>query len=448
MESAYKEYAVPMRSNTLGSWFEAITITLGAMLLGYFYSPEDPLLVTADFPWMIFAPLLVAVRYGFLPGLFSVSLIVVGLLISNWQLQHSLPVSYLIGMLLITFLAGEFRDIWHKKLMQLNMANQYRQYRLDDFTRSYRLLQVSHDELELRIAGSSRSLRSTLLMLRRSLQAADPSQQHALSAIAEHAMQIFSQYGAFTSAGLYGVDSAQVLNLSPLATLGDMPALSVDDLLLSACLQSKHTVSIREQLLDAGANPSLLQVCVPLLDTEQKLVGVLAIAQIPFFSMTKQTLNLLTLLAGYIADVLKNDSKAIQLEGAHAQYFSQQLQRASLNTQKYNLSAAICAFEFNQDNATLRQLLESSQRGLDLQLELTNHRRHYVLLVLLPLTSEKGLLSYLERISTLVKQQYYDATLEDLNVTVRKLQLDQANAADLKQFVYQECGLNEQQVVI
>lgn len=448
MQSAYKEYAVPIRRNTLGSWLEAIIITLGAMILGYVYSPADPLLVTADFPWMIFAPLLVAVRYGFLPGLLSVSLIVAGLIFNALMQNASLPISYLIGMLLSTFLAGEFRDIWFKKLMQLYMANEYRQYRLDDFTRSFRLLQVSHNELELRVAGSNRSLRSTLLMLRRSLQEADTSQPNALATIAEQAMQIFSQYGAFTAAGIYYVDQEQALNLSPLASLGDMPALSREDVLLSACWKTKHTVSIRDQLLDEGANPSQLQVCVPLLDTEQNWVGVLAIAQIPFFSMTEQTLNLLTLLAGYIADVLKSDSKAIQLDDPRAQSFSEQLQRASLNTQNYNLSAAVCAFEFHTEHAALRQLLEQSQRGLDLQLELTNNQERHLLLVLLPLTSEKGLLSYLERISTLVAQQYLGMDLAQLNVSVRKLQLDQASAEELRQFIYQECGLNEHQISI
>ena len=448
MQSAYKDYAMPMRSNTLGSWLETVIMTLAAMLLGYLYSPADPLLVTTDFPWMIFVPLLVAVRYGFLPGLVSVLLILSSLIISSWIQQTSLPTSFIIGMLIITFIAGEFRDLWYKKLMALYVSNEYRQYRLDDFTRSYRLLQVSHDELELRIAGSSHSLRSTLLILRRSLQKTDNTQQNELASIAEQAMQIFSQYGAFTAAGLYYIDQEQSLDLNPLVTLGDMPKLSMDDILLAACLKTKHTVSIREQLLDKGANPSLLQVCVPLLDTDKNLVGVLAIAQIPFFSMTEQTLNLLTLLAGYIADVLGSDSKAIQLDDPHAQYFSQQLQRASLNTQNYNLSAVICAFEFNKNNAALRQLLEQSQRGLDLQLELTNSREHYLLLVLLPLTSEQGLLSYLERINKLVEQQYPETSLTTLNVSVRKLQLDKANTTDLKQFIYQECGLNEQQVVI
>ena len=448
MSSSYKDYVVPMRSNTLSTWLETIIITLAAMLLGYLYSPADPLLVKTDFPWMIFAPLLVSLRYGFLPGLLSASLILAGLLISNLVLQESLSTSYLVGMLLVTFLAGEFRDTWHKKITALHVANEYRQYRLDDFTRSYRLLKVSHDDLELRIAGSSRSLRSALLLLRRSLQNANTTQKQDLSAIAEDAMQVFSQYGAFTAAGLYSFDREEKLNLSPLVTLGDMPQLVLDDVLLTACLKTRHTVSIRDELLSNGANPSKLQVCVPLIDTESKLVGVLAIAQIPFFSMTDQTLNLLTLLAGYIADMLQSDSKFIKLNNLRSQQFSQHLQRATLNTKKYNLSAAILAFEFNEDNSELRNLLEQSQRGLDLQIELVNNRENFLLLVLLPLTSDQGFEKYLERINGLVKQEHPDMDLEKFNVSVRKLQLDQANAEDLNKFIYQECSLNEQQLVI
>lgn len=448
MYSNYKEYIVPMRPKTLGTWLETIAITMAAIALGYLYSPADPLLVKAQFPWTLFAPLLVAVRYGFLPGLLSVGLIMVGLLISNGLSADRLPASYIIGMLLTTFLVSEFRDLWYKKLTALTMANQYRQYRLDDFTRSYRLLKVSHDELELRIAGSSHSMRNTLLQLRHRLQNTETGQQNKLASVAEQAMQVFSQYGAFTSAALYSVEQNHSVNLNPLVVLGDMPVLAADDVLLSACLETKHTVSIRDYLLSQGANPSQLQVCVPLLDTEKNWVGVLAIAQIPFFSMTEQTLNLLTLLAGYVADVLSSDSNAIKLSNPHAQHFSQQLQRVYSNCKSFDLSGVICAFEFHTNNTELRKLLEQSQRGLDIQLELINSKDHHLLLVLQPLVTAKGFTKYIERISELITQQYPDMDLRKLNVRVHKLQLDQASTADLKRFIYQECNLDEQQVAI
>lgn len=448
MQSAYKEYAVPMRENTLGSWLETVVISAIALALGYIFSPADPLLATADFPWMIFAPLLVAVRYGFLPGLLSAGILVIGILVHSLIAHTALPTSYLIGMLLSTFLVGEFRDIWHKKLMTLYMANEYRQYRLDDFTRSYRLLQVSHDALELRIAGSNRSLRSTLLLLRNSLQNAPTAQQHDLATLAEQAMQVFNQYTPFTAAGLYPVTKEQALDINSLVTFGDMPLLDAQDVLLKACLANKKTVSIRDQLLTKGANPSQLQVCIPLLDTEQNWFGILAIKQMPFFSMTEQNLNLLALLAGHVADLMQSDDRALQLHSAQAQHFSQQLQRCHLNNQTHNLSAALIAFELNEHNEALRQTLEQSQRGLDLQLLVNNQREHQLLLVLLPLTSEKGTNGYLERIEALIAQQFPEQNLSSLQVTVRRFQIDQTNLADLGQFIYQECALDEQQVAI
>lgn len=68
--------------------------------------------------------------------------------------------------------------------------------------------------------------------------------------------------------------------------------------------------------------------------------------------------------------------------------------------------------------------------------------------MLLPLTSEKGLLSYLERINALVERQYPDMDLAKLGVDIHKLQLDRNNNSSLKKLIYQECGLNENQISI
>ena len=57
-------------------------------------------------------------------------------------------------------LVGEFRDIWDRRLERLDLANDYRQLRLDEFTRAHHLLRISHDRLE---QGRIRSLsRATL----------------------------------------------------------------------------------------------------------------------------------------------------------------------------------------------------------------------------------------------------------------------------------------------
>lgn len=447
--TSYNSYIIPTRANnTWVTWGETLVITFLALILGYFFSPQDPFLLDADFPWMLFAPLLVAVRYGLLPSMLSVGCILIIVVLTTGSQQSALPINYMVGIVLATFLVGEFRDLWLKKIIMLQRANEYRQYRLDDFTRSHRLLQVSHDNLELRVAGGKRSLRNILQGLRSNLSTVEVSQQAKLNEIAEQAMQIFIEHASFTSATLYQVTSNKEVSSTALSSIGNMPQVSTDDILFTACLKTKQTVSVRDELLDRADNPSQLKVCVPLLDTEQNWVGILAIAKLPFFSLTDQTLNLLTLLAGYIADTVYIDHKVLKLVDSKSQIFSQHLKRSIIISNNNKLDAALCAFEITKSNPQLQSVLESSQRGLDLQLELINSRDHYTLLVLLPLTSNRNVESYLERIYALVAQQFPDMNLNRLGVKVYTCQLNHVKPTVVTNFLYQKCGLNEQQVVI
>lgn len=140
---------------------------------------------------------------------------------------------------------GEVRDLWDRRLQRLQMANNYRQYRLDEFTRHHQVLRVSHDRLEQRVAGSDQSLRSSLLGLRerlRSLQGThDP-----LTAMADPILAIAGQYGSLRVAGLYRVDAQRLVIDQPLATLGVMGHLPIHDPLITLCLARNELVSVQQ----------------------------------------------------------------------------------------------------------------------------------------------------------------------------------------------------------
>ena len=69
--------------------------------------------------------------------------------------------------------AGEFRDIWGRRLHRLEGAYQYRAERLEEFTRSYQLLRLSHDRLEQTVANSGFSLREGIMRLQSALETID-----------------------------------------------------------------------------------------------------------------------------------------------------------------------------------------------------------------------------------------------------------------------------------
>jgi hypothetical protein len=56
------------------AWLETIFITLGAVALAFLGRPGDPFFVGAGFPWLVFAPAVIALRYGVVLGVVSTGL--------------------------------------------------------------------------------------------------------------------------------------------------------------------------------------------------------------------------------------------------------------------------------------------------------------------------------------------------------------------------------------
>jgi hypothetical protein len=455
MQSAHKDFNLAPRASGRVSWWETSLLTLLALGFGYWLSPADPLLVAASFPWMILVPILLGVRYGFLQGLFSAALLIAALFvlrIAGHELYADTPASFIVGMLLCSMLVGEFRDIWERRLERLSLANEYRQLRLDEFTRSHHILRISHDRLEQRVAGNDQSLRSSLLGLRQQLRAL-PGDQDALKSLADTVLSLLGQYGSLRIAGLYRVIDNQRIAPQPLAVLGEMGELKGNDILLKQCLERGELVSVRSEVLDRGegARHSVLQACVPLIDTEDRILAVLAIQQMPFFMFHERSFSLLAILAGHIADLLMSDAQALQLPDADAQQYSQLLKRSLTDARDHGLPASLFAFELAEDNGEeVQRLLESSQRGLDVQLKVINGRGSRLVLVLLPLTSGEGSKGYLVRLKQLFAERFGQGReLESLGVQTHQFLFEGGAERDaLRHFLFNECALNDQQVAV
>ena len=455
MNSPHMDYSLAPQASGPVSWLDTLLVTGAAIGLGWWLTPEDPLQIHGGFPWPILAPLLLGVRYGFVRGLFSASLLVLAMFAlrySGLEGYARIDPSFIVGVLVCGMLVGEVRDLWMRRLERLQMANEYRQYRLDEFTRAHQILRVSHDLLEQRVAGSDQSLRSSLLGLREKLRVM-PDAGDALTALADPITAMLGQYGALRVAGLYRVDEREE-NVLPeaLATIGVMGPLGTEDGLIKLCLERGELVSVRQELIDSGnsAQFSSLQVCIPLIDAEGRLLAILAVRQMPFFAFQDRTLSLLALLGGHIADLLRRDPHVLQLPDADAQQFTLQLKRSLVDVEKHKLPAGLFAFEMTRPNDELTRLLERSQRGLDLHLPARNNRDHQLLLVLLPLTSPQGTEGYLARISLLLHEHFgIESDMASLGVRVMPFNLEPGCERDgLRNFLFNECGLNDQQVAV
>lgn len=388
---------------------ETAALTAVMPLIGLWLRPEDPLFLDAEFSWLLLGPLLAGIRYGFAHGFGSagVLVVIISLLWRKGALAEAYPVSQVVGLLLVGMLAGEFTDLWLRRLGKLETINDYRRQRLDEFTRAYHLLKISHDRLEHRLVGAAQSLRGALLDLKKALLQHAKSQR-GLAELGPMVMGIFTSHGFVQVAALYRLDDKRRLVPEPLATLGQAPRLSPNDPKLLRAIEQRCLVSVRE-VADVGQPGEPLAV-VPLEDVSGKLWAVLAIHEMPFIAFQSEHLHLLAVLGGHLADLFAQAQSLDAGFDAEGADFKFRLKRAQQDARRHALPAMVAAVHFSPKAAAagLPALVAEQRRGLDQEWHTQGTDGQPMLYVVMPLTDEVGIKGYRARLDRILKERHPD----------------------------------------
>ncbi len=394
------------------TWLETFVICALTLTIGIAIQPNDPLFAfDEEFPWPLLAPILLGLRYGFAQAFIAaVALHVFALAydlvrpLDGWPL----PFGYSLGVLLTAMIAGEFRDIWEQRLQKLERSNQYRQARLEEFTRSYHVLKISHDRLEQDSAGKRNSLRSALLGVKSSALAEQESEFGA------GVLELFATYGSLQAGSLHllgsdaGADVGAILG-KIVASMGAVNQPNATDELITQTLTTGLTSSLNPDNPAAITNrkPGDCIACVPLADAYREIRGVVVVHQMPFFAFTEKNLQLLSIVAGQVGDYLAARERLATGDDHEAYQFLFEVLRCLDNSNRFDLQAALLGIEFS-DPALAPGLIDTMRgelRGLDCFLPVTEGENKKLLL-LMPLTDRTGLDQYMIRFGEFLERAH------------------------------------------
>jgi len=424
---------------------EVLILTLLLPALGLWRHPHDPFFLHASFPWLLLAPLLLSLRYGFAQGLGSATV----LCLLMWVLLRTgrlgiahYPASLSLGLLLCVMLAGEFCDMWHRRLHRLNALNHYQRTQVERFTRSYHILRLSHAQLERRVQANTRSLRETMMYLRtRALQirsdAPDHRELHHLM------MEVLSSFCLLQVAALYRIDEYGIFIPEVVAKLGTPKDVPVSDPMLVKALDTKKLICVRPEQApavssaDAPPTSKTLLAVLPLVDVQGRLWGVVTVQAIPFDALSSEQLNLLAVLGGQMGDLL-----ALGAGGGLHQFFTC-LQRCHSDAESHKLPAMLLGIVVDPGLAppSLWNSILEQQRHLDQQWLTQNQHGHHVLLSVLPLTDPEGVRGFLQRLDEWCRTNHC-ISLRDAGVSVHQQTLDGIGSArDKLQALRRSCEI-------
>ncbi|GJH01538.1 PelD GGDEF domain-containing protein [Paraburkholderia terrae] len=408
---------------------ETIVATLIAIAICWAFDHTDPLLVQSGFGWIWIVPLVIALRYGTIAGVFS------GLiLLASWyvlypeysgvsapvSLAHALletphtrlfPVSFFLGGFVVTMLCGQFGDIWITRLRQGRIANDYLAERLSILTRNQFMLRISHERLEQDLLGRPATLRDSLARLRTVILNQEPTEaQQGVVDLrgAQPFLEAAAQACQIESASVHTWRGGKPATIAA-ASIGAPSAFEPDDPLVREALETRTLVHV-ESKANQDLSLSRYVVVVPLIDAQKNPVGVLAVERMPFLALTRDNLQFLLVLCNFYADgvqhaVITRDTLATFPTCPHT--FALDYARLVHLKRDTQVQSSIVALVFHNDEpgTTLYEHVLRTRRALDVQWPLRDER-HRVVLTLMPLSGDSAVDGYLLRIEENLRAQY------------------------------------------
>lgn len=373
-----------------GGWFETIALTAIMIVASFVTQQQDPFRLGGGFPWPVLGPLLAGLRYGFVYGFVSALLILVVLGVAinlQWQAASGFPLPWAIGVVVVAMVAGEFRDMWGRRLHRLEGAFQYRAERLEEFTRNYQLLRLSHDRLEQTVANSGLSLREGIMHLQSTLGAIDGLTETSLQKLIE----FVAEYGALTQACIVGITADRIDTARILARVGEDFTIDDNDPVLKTALESGELAAVN-LITENAANLNPLLAAVPVTDSTGEVHAMLLVRSMPFFAFQENNLKLIAVLVAHGVDHLRFGAATSSVTRFIASF-----ERVRRDHEEFRLDAMLLRLSgARADVMVAYEKLRSSIRAIDM-ICLTQDKEQLVIWIMLPLTNAAEAQAWMQR---------------------------------------------------
>jgi hypothetical protein len=278
----------PSAAARLG-WLETLLLTAAIPVVRIALGWADPFLCRGVFPWLACVPLAVGVQHGFACALASVTLLCAGAgvhAVSTGGLMPSLAVGA--ACFAIAAVAGRACDAQRERCARLRRRVMQLEIAIGRERASRQVLQLSHERLSQQLAGVPHSLQA-------SVEAA-VQRLPALRSVAELGrllLDVLAQHAELEAGEVFVLDGRGRLLERAVASLGGEPGawMRARSLLVTRAFQTRRLTSVVDAVGVGGAARDDVLAALPLLAADAKVLGVVAITQMPFVAFHPEALR-------------------------------------------------------------------------------------------------------------------------------------------------------------
>ncbi|WP_441003938.1 PelD GGDEF domain-containing protein [Pseudocolwellia agarivorans] len=411
-QNILKRVLVGLKNDKM-AFVESLVVAFLSLLSWFFIDRESGNTSHNYFFWPMLGPILISLRYGFSKGFQCFAFLTVSMFFLKQlmfeDINFSLPI--LIGSGLIIMITGEFTDYWRKSIKENELNYVYMEQKLQSFTQSYYLLKISHDQLEQRAASKIMSLRTSIQILQKT---ALTKVDNRLESLGDECLHILSDVVGMYEAGIYLVKDDQVQN-NCISAIGKGHSLVLDDPMLLEMLDKKR-IFTPANIHDVQDEELHYQLVIPLVDSYNKLQGVVLAEKVKFVALTDANLALISLVASYMANFMCEKLYTPILKPEQGKIFNQYLEQLHFNKLHYGADSALVIFVDKSREQTLpiKKFIDY-RRGADIYWNCFTPKGEHAMVALLPMTTVFEAKQFIDRLLSVVKDKY-DADVRQLEM--------------------------------
>jgi hypothetical protein len=392
------------------SYLETFTLITAFLIIGYTVDPQDICLTQEKIPYLLILLAILTLFHGFESGFIAMTLIS----LSMWLFYERFPYVPFLVYLMMVLIFSEFHYYWTKKIRELTIGDDYKASKLDELSKAFYSLKISHDQLEKNYVLKPMSIRSAIEMIILNRDKNDLQYLDFLILLEKS----FSLQSGFI---IHKTDHHHDKTLTPQNSLisytrsyekDEKEDLIFDDYIVTQALSRKKPVFIS----DATKNPTLdtagesrYLAAVPTVYNNEVL-SLLVIERMPFMAFNKENLISIAILLEYLSiDIYKE--KTLQHSAKITSIFSEksfiyEYNRLKYLQQKYKIDSTLLIMKIDNELQTKRvfEKIQRLLRSLDIVTQ-TKNKEIYYLVVLFPLNDQAVALGFLNRLLYNLKRE-------------------------------------------
>ncbi|WP_457743681.1 PelD GGDEF domain-containing protein [Sulfurimonas sp.] len=414
------------------AYIETISIVGVFLLVGYFISPQDICFVDKQISYLLILLAIITLFHGFENGLVAIGMISLAM----WSFYPEFPYIDFLVALMMTMIFSEFHYYWTRKIKELTVEANYKTTKLNELSKAFYTLKISHDQLEKNYVVKPMSIRNaieSIIATAKELQTDSTNERTNMFyknflSLLEKSFNVNSGFIIYKN----NTEHDLIKENSSITYSSICEKYTKDEImssyLVDRAIEFKQPIyisdSVGEPALKNKENSKFL-VAIPFV-WEKNVNSVLVIDSMPFMAFNKENLISISILLEYLSiTIAKNKTLAHshKISQVNDEDFIYEYNRLRYISDNYQVDSTIMVIKIDNELQTrkVHEKIKQMLRSLDIATVVKYEKNSFIIL-LFPLSDESSALGFLNRLKHNIKD-FKDKQFQNMNFSVQELTL-------------------------